>query len=194
MMIGTKETLDLTQVNDETLMQQIGQRQEAALRELYGRYGKLVFSVANHMLDQRETAEEITLDVFTRVWEKGHTYNPDKAKVRTWLVQLARNRTIDRLRYEGIRFDKDSIQWETTQVSHENHLETEIERKLEQEAVREAVHALPAAQKTILALAYFKGMTQREIAEQLNEPLGTVKGRVRAGMKALKGMLLKSRD
>ena len=184
--------MDFERVDDATLIHYINQRQEMALRELYRRYGRLLFSIAYHMLDNRETAEEITLDVLVRVWERGHTYNPKKASLRTWLVQLTRNRTIDKLRHERIRLEKDSLSWDNRwleQLAGETPLETEIDHQLEREAVRQAVDTLSPPQQTVLTLAYFRGMTQREIAAQLNEPLGTVKGRIRAAMKQLKALL-----
>jgi RNA polymerase sigma-70 factor (ECF subfamily) len=184
--------VDLKQVDDVMLLKLIDQDQNAALSELYDRYGRLVFSVAYRVVGSAQTAEEITLDVFTRAWEKGHTYDEDKSKVSTWLTRLARNRAIDHLRREGIRPEKDSIGWsEITAVPVTDSQSPEVQTALilQQEKVREVLATLPENQQKALWLAFFKGMSHQEIANYLEEPLGTVKGRIRAGMKALKSLL-----
>lgn len=185
--------VDLKQADDTMLMQLIVQERQAALDELYDRYGRLVYSLAYRIVGSTQTAEEITLDVFSRVWEKGHTYDAAKSKVSTWLTSLTRNRAIDQVRREGIRPEKNSIGWsEITAVpitdSHNPEIQTAL--SMQQEKVRQAVATLPKNQQEALWLAFFKGMSHREIAEYLDEPLGTIKGRIRAGMKALKTVLI----
>jgi RNA polymerase sigma-70 factor (ECF subfamily) len=187
--------VDVKQVDDVALMHLISQGQDSALAELYDRYGRLVYSVTYRVVGSSQTAEETTLDVFTRAWEKGHTYDSAKSKVSTWLMRLARNRAIDQLRREGVRPEKDSIGWsEITAVpvtdSHNPEVQTAL--TLQQEKVRQALASLPKNQQEALSLAYFKGMSHREIAHTLEEPLGTVKGRIRTGMKALKRILIEN--
>ena len=190
--IKRDDCVDLKQVDDAMLLQLIGQGQEAALAELYDRYGRLIYSVAYRIVGSSETAEEISLHVFTRTWEKSHTYDIAKSKVSTWLTRLARNRAIDQLRREGVRPEKDSIGWTTltaVPITDSQHPEVQTALNLQQEKVRQAVATLPENQQEALSLAYFKGMSQSEIATYLNEPLGTIKGRIRAGMIALKSIL-----
>ncbi len=184
--------VDLKQVDDIMLLPLIAQGREAALAELYDRYGRLVFSVAYRIVGSAQTAEEITLDVFTRAWEKGHTYDDTKSKVSTWLTRLARNRAIDHLRQEKIRPEKDSIEWTeitAVPVTMSQQPEVQVALTMQQETVRRALATLSENQQEALSLAYFKGMSHQEIANYLEEPLGTVKGRIRAGMKALKHIL-----
>lgn len=184
--------VDLKQVDDTTLLQLITQGRETALAELYDRYGRLVYSVAYRIVGSSQTAEEVTLDVFTRAWKKGHTYDDSKSKVSTWLTRLARNRAIDQLRQEKVRPEKNSVAWTeitAVPVTMSQHPEVQVALTMQQETVRQALATLSENQQEALSLAYFKGMSHQEIATYLEEPLGTVKGRIRAGMKALKHIL-----
>ena len=184
--------LAVTELDDFTLIQRIVQRDEAALSALYDRYGRLVFSVAVGVVQNQETAEEVTLDIFTRAWDKAHTYDPKQAKVSTWLTRMARNLAIDRLRREKVRPFHHSVQWSdaaTQSATEGNQPETAVHLNIEQARVRTAVTALPPAQQEALSLAYFQGYSHSEIAQTLNQPLGTVKGRIRAAMQKLRTLL-----
>ncbi len=189
---GQDFAVDFTQAADAALLQHMARGQEAALAELYDRYGRLVYSVAYGVVGSSQAAEEITLDVFTRVWEKGHTYDAGKSQVRTWLTRLARNRAIDVLRREQVRPEKDSVSWgEVTAVplTDSQNPETQTALMMQREQVHRALAALPDDQRQALALAYFGGMSHSEIAAHLGEPLGTVKGRIRAAMIRLRAVL-----
>jgi len=184
---------DLRNDDDSALMIRIAQGQEAALSELYDRYCRLVLSVAYGVVRNRETAEEVTLDIFTRVWEKAATYDAEQAQVSTWLTRMARNRAIDRLRREAVRPSKHSVSWAEMLVEpvldESNNPETAVHLNLEQHRVRTAVAQLSAQQREALALAFFQGYSHSEIAQTLNQPLGTIKGRIRAGMQKLRDLL-----
>jgi RNA polymerase sigma-70 factor (ECF subfamily) len=185
--------VDERQPDDATLIRQIGEGREAALAELYDRYGRLLFSIAYQMVGNRESAEEIALDIFNRVWQKAHTYRPEKSQVNTWLTRMARNRAIDILRREKVRPEKTSLSWaEVNQEPRVEGLNPESHTSLmmQQEQVRQAVASLPPAQREALALAYFQGLSQRQIAKRLDQPLGTVKGRIRAAMFRLRSQLI----
>ena len=178
--------------DDPALMTQLALGQEAALSELYDRYGRLVFSVAYRVVRNQETAEEVTLDIFTRAWEKAHTYDPQLAKVSTWLTRMARNLAIDRLRREQVRPSQHSISWgevKTEPRMDGSHPETAVQLNMEQQRVRTAIASLPPNQREALALAFFEGYSHSEIAFALNKPLGTVKGRIRAAMQKLRTLL-----
>jgi RNA polymerase sigma-70 factor (ECF subfamily) len=182
----------MQQLEDPALIDLIIQRDETALGELYDRYHRLVFSIALHVTGRPEDAEEITLDVFTNVWERASTYQLERAKVTTWLTRIARNRAIDVLRREGVRPMKDSISW--AQVSpapadDSDRPESAAQLAIQKERVREAIASLPVDQQEALALAYFKGYSHSEIAHELDIPLGTAKGRIRSGMQKLRALL-----
>lgn len=187
-----KLSLAVTNLDDLALMRRIAQGDEDALGELYDRYGRLVFSVAYRVVHNREITEEITLDIFVRVWEKADQYDPELAQISTWLTRLARNLAIDRLRREQVRPFHHSIHWSDVTaepVTEPNQPETAVQLNLQQQRVRTAVASLPSAQKEALALAFFQGYTHREIAQVLDQPLGTVKGRIRAAMQKLRDIL-----
>lgn len=184
--------MDVRQLEDPALINLIVLKEEPALSELYDRYSRLVFSVAYHVIGDQGAAEEITLDVFTRVWEKGHTYQTGMARVSTWITRMARNRAIDALRHEESRPLKQSLSWVELSAEPEgtsDNPEANTQLALEQRRVREAVAALPIDQQEVLALAYFRGYSHSEIAHLLDQPLGTVKGRIRAGMQSLRLLL-----
>ena len=185
--------MDYTQIEDKALLKQIlGEARTEALDELYGRYGRLVYSVALRIVGERQTAEEITLDVFVKVWEKADTYQPRRGSVRVWVTGMTRNRAIDILRRQSIRLDAQSLRWAdlTSQpTSKEPNPEVTVDLNIRKQRIRRAIAQLPEEQRNVLALAYFQGYTQREIAELCKLPLGTVKSRIRASIQKLRQLL-----
>jgi len=194
---STRETVrrgvDYSKLNDETLVRLAGREHQDALGELYDRYSRLVFSLALNTVGDHAAAEEITLDVFTRVWERAELYRPDRAKVSTWLTSITRHRSIDVLRRRGSRPEQHSIGWAEVLPDHLPSVdgpEEATELAIQRRRVRAAIAQLPPEQKQVLALAYFKGYSHREIAEALDQPLGTVKTRIRLAMQKLREMLM----
>ncbi len=184
--------MDYSTLDDVELIALIARTQADALSELYDRYHRLVFSLALNSVADHATAEEITLDVFTRIWEKAETYRPDQAKVTTWLLSVTRHRSIDVLRQRKTRLARESVNWAdvpATAYPSVNSPEEVIELNLRREHVRAAVAQLPAEQKQALALAYFRGYSHSQIAEILQQPLGTVKTRLRSAMQKLRQIL-----
>ena len=184
--------MDYSRLDDETLIRLIVRAQADALGALYDRYNRLVFSLALNVVGDHATAEEITLDVFTRVWEKATTYRAEQAKVSTWLTSITRHRTIDELRRRRVRPEQHVVEWAAVSpdsMPHVNGPEIITELTIQRQHVRAALAKLPEEQKETLILAYFKGYTQREIAEALDQPLGTVKTRIRLGLQKLRKML-----
>lgn len=185
-------SVDYAQLEDNGLLRLIRRADTKALDELYGRYSRLVFSIALHIVGERATAEEITLDVFIKVWQKADTYQPDRGNVRVWLSGMTRNQAIDRLRHERVRLDGQSLRWAeitTHPRSDEQDPETAVDLTLRQQQLRAALAQLPPEQRDVLALTYYRGYTQREMAELRNLPLGTVKTRVRLAMQKLRQLL-----
>ena len=187
-----KTTVTMQQLDDSDLIDRIIQKNEPALGELYDRYHRLIYSIALNVVGRPEDAEEITLDVFTRVWGKAGTYRSGRAKVSTWLTRMARNRSIDVLRREEIRPMKHSVSWATVSpepAADRDRPETVAHLSIQKERVREAIASLPDSQKEVLVLAYFKGYSHSEIAHELDLPLGTAKARIRSGMQKLRALL-----
>jgi RNA polymerase sigma-70 factor (ECF subfamily) len=167
-----------------------------ALGALYDRYARLVFSVALRLVGDVETSEEITQDVFVRVCEGAHGYREQLARVSTWLVSIARHRAIDELRRRGVRPEQALVDWLDEEgqerrdgLPTKESPEREIETSLQEQAIRQMVADLPADQRQVLGLAYFKGMSHSQIAATLGEPLGTVKSRFRLAMQRLRDAL-----
>ncbi|MEZ4591049.1 MAG: sigma-70 family RNA polymerase sigma factor [Chloroflexota bacterium] len=185
-------SFDYPAAEDQALLAHIVNRQAEALSVLYDRYGRLLYSVAYHLVGNQQLAEEITLDVFRRVWEKAHSYQADRASVRTWLTSMTRNRAIDMLRREGVRPEHNSISWAdlTIEPSADGHSpETAVVHQMQKQRVHAALAELPEEQQEVLLLAFFNGYSHSQIADQLAMPLGTVKTRIRLGMQKLKLVL-----
>jgi RNA polymerase sigma-70 factor (ECF subfamily) len=182
-------------LDDETLLQNIAGGHSAALGVLYDRYGRLVFSLAFHTVNDAGVAEEITQEVFLQVWNKATSYHAELGKVSTWLTSITRHRAIDSLRRRSVRPEGKSSSLETFEEDEGAcwvdplNVEAQTELTLQNHAVRQAVAQLPKEQQRALALAYFQGLSHQEIAEQTGEPLGTIKTRIRLAMQKLRQAL-----
>jgi RNA polymerase sigma-70 factor, ECF subfamily len=155
-----------------------------ALRRLYDLYSPAAMAIALRMLKNRPVAEEIVQDTFVEVWRRAREYDASRGTVSAWIATIARTRALDRLRAEGrlsAAKEKAAAEPEAPSVAP---LELAVERQ-NRELVNAALATLPAEQRAAIELAYFDGLTQREIAEKLGQPLGTVKTRVRLAMEKL---------
>jgi len=183
---------DYARYDDERLISLIAQLQAGALDQLYDRYNRLVFSLALMLVGDRATAEEITLDVFMRVWQKAGSYRADQARVSTWLTHIARHHAIDVLRRRAVRLDQSALHWDEitpgAPIPAQDPGEL-AEHSLRRERIHAAIARLPIDQKQALMLAYFGGYTQTQIAEALKQPLGTIKTRLRLAMRKLRDFL-----
>jgi len=189
---STGVPVDAHQIDDNNLIALIIEEQQEALSILYDRYSKLVFSMAYRTVGDSALAEEITQEVFLRVWEKANTYRPEQAKVITWIASITRYRAIDILRQRKIRPEGNQADWNEGLIVDKTDLpdvEQIIELRQSQNKVRSALAELPEDQRRALALAYFYGYSHSQIADYLQEPLGTVKTRIRSGMQKLRNLL-----
>lgn len=186
-----QEMIRYQELTDQELLSEIADKNRDALAALYDRYGRRVFGMSVRVLNDAVRSEEVTQDVFVRVWRRAQTYTPSKGKFTTWLFRIAHNRTIDELR--KIRRDKsrnsddiaDHYDLESPSISPPDAAVANSEY----EQVRVALSVLPAAQRQVVELSYFKGYTQSEIAEETGQPLGTVKTRMRLALKKLRKAL-----
>ena len=184
--------MNYSNFDDQSLLRLISQKDQDALAELYDRFSRLVYSIALNALGDLALAEEITQDVFFRVWKKSSSYRPDQAKVVTWIAGIARNRSIDEIRRLKIRIEASQSPWQPEDLditAEAQDVEDHVERSQQKIRVQRAISTLPEEQRRVLSLAYFQGYTHKEIAEILNEPLGTVKTRIHLGMKKLRDEL-----
>ncbi len=184
--------MDYQNLDDEALLRLISRSHEAALSEFYDRYSRLVYSMAFNVTGDAEVAQEITQDVFLRVWEKADTYRAEQGKVATWLVSITRHRAIDLLRRARIRPEGNRAVWmDELEASLPNPtaVEGEAEQSQRQQMIRHALAQLPEEQRLALSYAFFQGYSHSEIARLLNQPLGTIKTRIRLAMQKLRQIL-----
>lgn len=170
---------------------------DEAISELYDRYGRLVFTIAVHIVGDTETAEEITQDVFLRICENARSFRPEVSKFTSWMASITRHRAIDELRRREVRPEKDRTDWPDDVgldtiygLPLSNGPEEAVEDSIQQQFIREIIATLPAEQRIVLGMAFFKGLSHSEIAEQLGEPLGTVKSRVRMALQKLRDAMI----
>ena len=175
---------------DEELMQLVHRGDARAFEIVYDRHAGVAFSLAYRMTGTRVTAEEVVQEAFLALWRTNARYDRTRASVRTWILGIVHNRAIDALR-RGVVHDRRRASDEGLEERLEAPGRTEVEAARHDEAreVRSALETLPPAQLKVLELAYFGGFTQSEIAEMLETPIGTVKGRMRLGLAKLRSQL-----
>jgi RNA polymerase sigma-70 factor (ECF subfamily) len=175
--------------DDAALLASMAEGRTEALATLYDRYSRIVYGLALHMVTDRETAEEITQDVFTNLWKKAGAYQAERSKVATWLARITRNRAIDELRRRKARAEDRSVPWEEGIVEQSQGTGDYAELALQRERVRRAVAVLPREQRQVLSMAFFQAQSHMEIAQALDLPLGTVKTWIRVAMLRLRELL-----
>ena len=174
------------------LIRRIIQRDEKALGALYDRYAKLLFSFILSVVKKQEEAEDVLQELFVQIWEKASSFDVNRGNVYTWLFTLARNRAIDRLRSKQHRAEGRSdpdFQIELIPNPLDPSPFDAVVMREQAETVRTALQNIPQDQREVIQIAYFGGLSQSEIAASLNVPLGTVKTRMRQGMKKLLNQL-----
>lgn len=188
--------MDHAGIPDDELMARLCRRDLAAFGALYDRYSDLVYSVSLRVVADPHVAQDVTQDVFLRVWRRPEQFDLQRGKFVTWLLSVARNRSIDERRSQGRRLRREALPaaasevedvLPSTDVRDDPALATVLAD--ERRAVRKALEVLPPEQKLAIQLAYFGGLTQQEIAEKLSTPLGTVKTRIRLGMQKMRVVL-----
>jgi RNA polymerase sigma-70 factor, ECF subfamily len=201
---GRSQETDLQRIpdygaaSDERLVLALEKRDQRALEALYDRYGDYVYSVCLRMVSDVQLAEDLTQEVFLRLWRRPDLFDAQRGRFVTWLLSVARNRGIDERRSRGRRF------------RHENPPSLAAEEMLagasteeredaailsdERMIIQNALAALPPDQRLAIQLAYFGGYTQQEIAKGLRQPLGTIKTRIRLGLQKLRLLLIDQQD
>ena len=171
---------------DEDLISLVEANDADAFATLYDRHSRSAFSLAYRMMGERQTAEDLAQDAFIKVWRNAASYRAERGSVRTWILSIVHNRGIDQLRSTASRRrTQDKIEASAPR-SQPSEAFAETWRNSQRDQVREALNTLPAEQLKILELAYFSGYTHVEISKLLSLPLGTVKGRMRLGLKKIR--------
>ncbi len=170
-------------VTDVVLVRRIVERDECALAEAYDRYSSLVYSVALRILRDTAAAEEILQDIFYHLWNVATRFDSARGSLPAWLAVTSRHRAIDRLRR---RRPEQDVNCEPENIRCPVDLEEHVTRSRVLERLRAALGKLPEAQRALVELAFFDGLTHSELASRTGDPLGTVKSRLRAAISALR--------
>ena len=171
---------------DENLISFVGQGDAEAFTTLYDRHSRAAFSLAYRMMGERQASEDLVQDAFLKLWRSATSYRPERGSVRTWLLSIVRNRSIDQLRsHASRRRTQDKIEASAPR-SQPSEAFAETWRNSQRDQVREALNTLPSEQLKVLELAYFSGYTHAQVSELLDVPLGTTKGRMRLGLKKMR--------
>ena len=181
---------DLRSLADEDVMQLVRRGDARAFEIIYERHSAAAFSLAYRMMGTRSGAEDVTQDAFLSLWRSGARYDQARGSVRTWVLGIVHHRAIDALRRATVH-DKRRAGDEGIEERFEASERTDVEAARREEAgtVRSALRTLPADQCQVIELAYFGGFTHTEIAEMLEAPVGTIKGRMRLGLKKMRAQL-----
>lgn len=183
---------NLIEASDAELIGRVAQGEARALEVLYDRYSGVVFSFALRIVADRQLAEEILQEAFFRAWQQGGNFSPGRGTFITWLLSITHNLSIDEIRRRKRRPQKaDSEEPEQVLAAVPDtgagaNVEGEVWLGALRDTIGQALAQLPAAQRQAIEMAYFQGLTQREIAEALGEPLGTIKTRMRLGLQKLR--------
>jgi RNA polymerase sigma-70 factor (ECF subfamily) len=183
-----------SQAEDAGLLRRISTGDSGGLGSLYDRHGRAVYSLALRILGDESDAEEVTQDVFAQAWRRAAQYDASRGTVAAWLLVMARTRAIDRLRSRRVRpegrvRDDEGLTLQQLPSTDPDAASAMVAAERGQR-VRRALESLPLLQRVALELAYFEGLSQREIAERLEQPIGTVKTRMRLGLLKLRDVLV----
>jgi RNA polymerase sigma-70 factor (ECF subfamily) len=182
--------------DDAELVARVAESDTDALAQLYDRYSQAIYSLCLRIVRDRPAAEELTQEVFVRLWRSAASFEPGKGRVSTWLLRIAHNLALNEIRRRQSRpaiapdtdWEVESARLSDPSVEGDPALSTWLRERAE--TIRQALAQLPQAQRQAIELAFFGGLSQAEIAAALGDPLGTVKSRIRTGMQRLRELLI----
>lgn len=169
--------------SDIELMRRVAAQDQTAFSALYQRFGSLIYSLTLRIIDNADLAEEVTQDVFLKVWNQAERWDPERGTLSTWLLIITRSTAIDRLRKENRHLSRTETMTENVAEEPEQGIPWHDKYHLQK-----LLGSLPQEQRLLIEMAFLKGFTHRELAEHLDLPLGTVKHRIRSGLMKLKDM------
>lgn len=176
---------------EDALIRRLKNREQEAMKELYDRFGKLVFSVIIRIVKESTVAEDLAQETFLRVWNRAQFFDHEKGALGPWILAVARNRAIDYLRSADGRMAQKATEFELS-LEHPTafiDLEKGIITSDRARRLRDAFTKLSPNQRVVIEMAYFEGLSQSEMAERMKQPLGTVKTWVRTALKTLRSEL-----
>jgi RNA polymerase sigma-70 factor, ECF subfamily len=182
---------ELQSLADEDLMPLLAAKDPTAFEIFYDRHAGAAYSLAYRIVGERQAAEDVTQEALLSIWRSGARFDRARGSVRAWTLGIVRNRAIDLLRRDAGRAPKLAFdpEQQLERSAAEELTDAEALRRETAREVRSALAGLPEDQSKVIQLAYFGGFTHSEIAGMLNEPLGTIKGRMRLGMEKVRVVL-----
>jgi RNA polymerase sigma-70 factor (ECF subfamily) len=174
------------QRTDEELVEAVARADEDALGELYDRFGKVAYGLAYKILQDAALAEDAVQEAFLQIWRGAGSYRPERAKASTWLLTFVHRRAVDLVRREQKRRTLPVV---VEPQGADPGADEEVVQRSRREIVQDALRRLPAEQREPIELAYYGGLTQSELAERLDQPLGTIKSRMFSGLQRLRVLL-----
>jgi RNA polymerase sigma-70 factor (ECF subfamily) len=190
---SANDLVSLAEMSDPKLVEYVALGRPEALAELYDRYSRVVMSFAFRILGDRAGAEELLQEVFLRTWRQAGSFSETRGSFITWLLSITHNMAIDEIRKRNRRPQRVSSDDPIQLLANMRDTDIPVEDRAVGVTLRDEITAalreLPTAQRNVIEMAYFQGLTQREIAEETGEPLGTIKTRIRLGMRKLRELL-----
>ena len=183
--------MSLTDASDATLVVAIGRWRQDALAEAYRRHAGAAFALARHLLVDRQLAEEVLQEVFLRLWNQPDRFDPERGSLRSFLLAQTHGRSVDLLRSETSRRRREEREARET-AEHGTDIEREVIDLTVAEQVQEVVAGLPVDERKAIELAYFGGHTYRQVAVMLDQPEGTVKSRIRSGLRKMRTSMVEA--
>jgi len=173
--------------SDEQLLSHAASGCQISFAELYDRHATMAHSLALRMVRDAQVAQDVTQMAFIDAWRHAASFDASRGSVRPWLLSILRNRAIDSMRRRNVQYNRQAAAERAEAVSEASPVPDDLLIKSERaRVVRRAVASLPPPQREVVELAYFRGLSHREISERLTLPLGTVKGRMRLGLERLR--------
>lgn len=174
-----------TTFNEYELVQMLKRQESAAFTYLYDNYSHSLYAIVLNIVNDHEIANDVLQETFVKIWRQISTYDQGKGRLYTWMLNVARNASIDKLRSKGFRQEKQNQ--ELSENVYQNAVDAGL--NIDKLGLRKLVHQLKQDQKELIELAYFQGYTQEEMSQVLQIPLGTVKTRMRAALVELRKLM-----
>jgi RNA polymerase sigma-70 factor, ECF subfamily len=182
---------DIRDLADEEVMQLVQRGDPQAFELLYDRHGGAAYSLAYRIVGKQAAAEDVVQEALLSIWRSRRRYDATRGSVRTWILGIVHNRAIDGLRRSSVHDRRrETLDIVEERFEASERTDVEVARREEARSVRGALETLPTEQRQTIELAYFGGFTQNQIAELMDEPVGTVKGRMRLGLEKMRRELV----